>query len=44
MTDFAVRIKNLPSQPAFENLEDLAAQLELHVKDVVDKEKPVLAT
>ena len=43
MTDFAVRVKNLPTMPAYQNLEDLTAQLELHVKEVVDQEAPVLA-
>ena len=43
MTDFAVRIKNLPEQykDAFNSQDDLKAQLEIHIKSVVEKEEMV---
>ena len=38
ITDFAVRIKNLPEKDKYDSLDQLKAQLELHIKDVVSKE------
>ena len=41
MTDFAVRVKNLPGKDAFDNLDQLRAQLVLHLSQVVSKEPQV---
>mmetsp|Transcript_20514 Transcript_20514/g.25234 ORF Transcript_20514/g.25234 Transcript_20514/m.25234 type:complete len:103 (+) Transcript_20514:1217-1525(+) len=41
MTDFAVRVKNLPAVESYSELEELAAALTVHIRDVVDAEKEV---
>jgi len=38
MTDFAVRIKNLPPESAYDNLEHLKAKLLIHLSEVVKRE------
>ena len=42
MTDFAVRIKNLPAQFTYSTLNQLKAQLATHLGKVVSSEKQVL--
>ena len=41
MTDFTVRVKNLPLKPAFDNLDELKAMLEMHIMEVIKKEPNV---
>ena len=43
MADFAVRIKNLPDESAYDkSTEQLAAQLEQHLGHVVEEESQVI--
>ena len=41
MTDFTVRVKNLPLKPAFDNLDELKAMLEMHIMQVIRDEPNV---
>ena len=36
-----MRVKNLPEKPAYENLEQLKAQLEVHLTEVIANEPTV---
>jgi hypothetical protein len=44
VTDFAVRIKNLPDAEEYNSLNQLKAMLSLHIKDVIGKEDPVISS